>query len=445
MPLFTSELLYEIKGIISNLEKDLPSTFDSTFSRLVNWKGVSDIPIHRWFRYREAFSPLLINKLGLGKRILDPFCGSGSIMCGAAQTGRQSIGIDINPLAVFVSQVKLNPLSYKQIQKINYFKNNFRDMMVPDKWSLPLLSIASKVFEPEILETILRLRSTIAAYSFDDADVGNLLKLAWISILEDVGSYFKEGNGIKYRNKKRLKTGYIQRNEGDWQLERFGMDQREFVYTTFTNQLALMIADMTAWQTGAWQHQRVVEGSALDITNLLGSQTFDSIIFSPPYANRFDYFESLKVELWFGGFVNSYEQLSELRKRSLRSHLGADLRLPAIQIEPLEALLGLMDQDSSSWRMGVPTALRGYFDDMYHTLIQCKLALGQGACSIVVGNSAFAGVIIPTDVLIAHLGLAAGFSSAKIIEVRHLTVAPQQRLLLAGLEPYMRESIVVLE
>src|SRR3990170_4060696 len=77
---------------------------------LVHWAGAATQPIHRWFRYREGFSPALITRLGLGHRILDPFCGSGSIMVGAAQQGRASVGIDVNPLAAFVSRVKLSPL-----------------------------------------------------------------------------------------------------------------------------------------------------------------------------------------------------------------------------------------------------------------------------------------------------------------------------------------------
>jgi len=67
-----------------------------------------------------------------------------------------------------------------------------------------------------------------------------------------------------------------------------------------------------------------------------------------------------------------------------------------------------------------------------------------GQCCIVVGNSAYGGVIIPTDELIARLGLAAGFDAASVVPVRPLTVAPQQRSELRGRGGLMRESIVVL-
>jgi hypothetical protein len=53
-------------------------------------------------------------------------------------------------------------------------------------------------------------------------------------------------------------------------------------------------------------------------------------------------------------------------------------------------------------------------------------------------------VIVPTDSLIARLGLDAGFAEAAVVPVRHLTVAPQQRTALRGREAWMRESVVVL-
>src|ERR1035437_3488782 len=82
---------------------------------LVNWGKAGEVPIHRWYRYREGFSPRLIEELGLGARILDPFCGCGSIMVGAAQQNRSAVGMDVNPLAAFAARVKLAPLASPRI------------------------------------------------------------------------------------------------------------------------------------------------------------------------------------------------------------------------------------------------------------------------------------------------------------------------------------------
>jgi DNA modification methylase len=436
---------HSLASILRRINDSVPFRTRSDLAAFVNWKGNAASPIHRWLRYREAYSPHLIDKLSLGEKILDPFCGCGSILIGAAQSGYTSAGIDINPLAIFAARVKLTPLPKAQLRKIQEFADGLPHQLESAKpWPTPLLAIAGKVFEPDILDTLLRIRWLIESGFAAEQPVRNFLHLAWVAILERVGSYFKEGNGIKYRNKKRLKTGYVRRIEGEWQKNRFGSDQKQFVIANYLSHLRMMLQDTRYWKKGRWTEQLVIEGNVLKMDQLLPRKKFNSIVFSPPYANRFDYFESMKVELWFGGFVDSYEANNQLRKVSLRSHLGADLNRSHEPVESLESLIELMDRDASSWRMGVPDLLRGYFDDMRLTLKHCRKVLSNGQCYIVVGNSAFAGVIIPTDVLLAKIALECGFKNSEILVTRHLTVAPQQRNQLATLENNMRESVVVL-
>lgn len=432
-------------GLLECVAGDQVAPARPDLAGLVHWAGAATQPIHRWFRYREGFSPALITKLGLGRRILDPFCGSGSIMVGAAQQGRTAVGIDVNPLAAFVSRVKLSPLGPADVGAATAFLGGFEAAAASvEPWPAPALRIVPKVFEPRILDTVLRLRALIERRATSAAQRDFLL-LAWLSILQEVGSYFKEGNGIKYRNRKRSKVGYVARPDGHWQLERFGADQEGFVIGAFRARLTEMLADVPAWRRGAWRGQRVIEGDALEETGRLGAGSFDSVVFSPPYANRFDYFESQKVELWFGGFVDSYEALGALRKRSLRSHLGAALDGAVVDLPDVEALIARIDPASYAVRMRVPALIRGYFSDMATIVRRGRHVLVPGGqCCVVVGNSAYGGVIIPTDQIIARLGLDAGFSQATVVPVRHLTVAPQQRTELRGREGLMRESIVVL-
>ncbi|TNE62682.1 MAG: SAM-dependent methyltransferase [Alphaproteobacteria bacterium] len=432
-----------LKKALDAVEAPFKITQEYSLTPYVNWSGNASKPIHRWYRYREAYSPDLITKLDLGARILDPFCGCGSIMIGAAELNRKSVGVDVNPLATFATKVKLTVLSELQRDRIKKFLETLGRMLKSaDQWPAPGLSVAQKVFEPEILETVQKLRWLFETHFSEDEKVRDFVKLGWLSILEAVGSYYKEGNGIKYRNKKRKKGKYVEREEGVWQRERFGEDQELFVIQAFESTLYEMLDDTQNWKMGSWEEQEVYLGSSRELDVLPLKADFDSVIFSPPYANRFDYFEALKVELWFGNFVNSYEDAGALRKKSTRSHLGADYSNEARSFTELASLVKYMDKNTSSWKMGVEKLLYGYFDDMFVTLQKCKELLPSGSCHVVVGNSAFCGVIIPTDVLIAQLGLEAGFSQVEVKEARHLTVSPQQRSQLKGFERFMRESIV---
>jgi site-specific DNA-methyltransferase (adenine-specific) len=170
----------------------------------------------------------------------------------------------------------------------------------------------------------------------------------------------------------------------------------------------------------------------------------DAAIFSPPYANRFDYFEAFKVELWMGGFVNEPAELAGLRKRSMRNNLT--VRGDAQFIVPeLEQLLAMMDPGSTSVRMGIKQTLRGYFEDIYtlgKNLRDCLRPGGRSVC--VVGNSAYAGVLIPTDTICAMIFEQVGLRVESVDVARHLTVSPQQRRLMpVDLLASMRESLVI--
>ncbi|TFC87150.1 SAM-dependent methyltransferase [Cryobacterium sp. TmT2-59] len=432
--------------LLERIDAGQTLSFRPELSAMVHWRGNQDLPIHRWYKYREGYSPALIDALQLGARILDPFAGSGSIMVGAAELGLRSTGIDVNPLATFVTSVKLTPLDSDQLNQAS----GFADLMlsissVSEAWPQPALTISENMFEPDINLVMMQIRARIEEFA-DDTVFYNFLLLAWIAVLETVGSYFKEGNGIKYRKKKRAKNSYEDHVDGEWQLKRFGRDQRSFAISTYVNHLRMMVDDGRAcWGAQEWEQQQVLTGSANQIMPTLAEESFDSVVFSPPYANRFDYFESLKVELWYGGFVKSYEDLNTLRKSSMRSHLGADLKQVTAVIPDLEDLIESMDADSYAVKMRVPALLRGYFDDIRSVLSESKrVTVKGGRTYVVVGNSAYAGVIIPTDSLVAQVGRDIGFANAKVHVVRSLTVAPQQRAKLNGLENFMRESVVEL-
>ena len=51
----------------------------------------------------------------LGEIVLDPFCGSGISITEAVITNRKAIGIDINPISIFITEQLLNKISAQQI------------------------------------------------------------------------------------------------------------------------------------------------------------------------------------------------------------------------------------------------------------------------------------------------------------------------------------------
>jgi hypothetical protein len=105
-----------------------------------------------------------------------------------------------------------------------------------------------------------------------------------------------------------------------------------------------------------------------------------------------------------------------------------------------------MFEKNNLWSKRIPTVVRGYFDDT-HTLLQKIFLQTQkgGYVGIVIGNSAYSGVIIPSDVLTAQIAKEVGFKVENIFITRHLTTSSQQKKYLEPLKNYLRESIVLLK
>jgi hypothetical protein len=105
-----------------------------------------------------------------------------------------------------------------------------------------------------------------------------------------------------------------------------------------------------------------------------------------------------------------------------------------------------MFESTRLWNKKIPSVVRGYFDDMATLLgkIHCRTSK-RGLVGIVVGNSAYSGVIIPTDELIADIAQEIGFKVNGIYTARYLTTSSQQKRELESLRSYLRESIVLLE
>jgi tRNA/tmRNA/rRNA uracil-C5-methylase (TrmA/RlmC/RlmD family) len=102
-------------------EAVLPFRVQPEYAQLVVPNGNETRPVHRWFKYKEAFSANLLDhllgsvELGLAPassvRLLDPFCGVGTSLVSAQllKSGVYSveaIGVECNPFSAFVARTK---------------------------------------------------------------------------------------------------------------------------------------------------------------------------------------------------------------------------------------------------------------------------------------------------------------------------------------------------
>jgi hypothetical protein len=433
--------------VFNKLEIDLPLFNGSSFANQVHFQNAYQTPVQRWFPYREGYSTRLVNafikELQITRNVFDPFSGSGTTLLASRINNINSFGIDVNPISVLVAMVENEYYNNIDIEMISQEIEGINSLSKSNKTFETSFALADKVFNADILQALLQIKHHIK--EIENKKVQNLLFVAWLAIIENVSNIKKEGNGIKYKNRKRTQNGYINIDKNIWEGKVFPEDKFVFVKTKILQQLGLILNDIKYSYGNCEKKPTIFKGSCLDFDNYF-SDDMQLVFFSPPYCNCFDYFEIHKVDLWLGDFVKNKEEFRSIRNTGFRSNTNSLNGKPInYRNENLEDLISLFDNDKL-WNNRIPSVVRGYFDDT-HTLLKkiYKQTEIGGYVAIVVGNSAYSGVIIPTDVLIADIAKKIGYKVKKFFITRHLTTSSQQKQELELLKSYLRESIVLLE
>ncbi|MCI0716576.1 MAG: site-specific DNA-methyltransferase [Chlorobi bacterium] len=449
-PLFEPEVSgkqHEQLKIYKDLERKFVLFNASSLRSQVHFQNAYSIPVQRWFPYREGYSLRLVNafikEFNVKGNIFDPFCGSGTTLLAARLSDLQGIGMDVNPISVLVARVENTHYTMddikkikKAIQRLKLLKNKEVEININ-------FELVAKVFNSDILNSLILFKNYILNINFEKAR--NFLFVAWLSIIESVSNIKKEGNGIKYKNRKRTRNGYINIKKDIWEKKVYPIDKFNFVKSTLLKQLELMLSDLQNNYGSSNYIPRIFEGNSLKFDDFFTDE-INFTFFSPPYCNCFDYFEIHKIDLWLGGFVSNKEEFRILRNNGLRSNTNSlNHKTVLYKNKSLEKLIGMFDV-AKLWSKKIPSVIRGYFDDMNILLSKTYIQTKKGGIvGIVVGNSAYSGVIVPSDLLISDIAREIGFKVKGIYITRHLTTSSQQKQNLEFLKRYLRESIILLE
>lgn len=150
-----------------------------------------------------------------GDTVLDPFCGSGTVMLEALLAGRSAIGCDANPLAVLISNVKTTRLDMDDVKhEIDSLQKN-----IPEKPHSKLPDVVNRKywFYPHVQKKLQRIFEALETTT--SSDIRNFFKVCFSYCVRKVSladprmsvpvrlnpARYKPGHRLKEKAEKRLK------------------------------------------------------------------------------------------------------------------------------------------------------------------------------------------------------------------------------------------------
>lgn len=393
-------------------------------------------PRHRWYYVKESFSPALIqtaiNQSGVsdGAVLLDPFCGSGTTPLAGAQHGLKAWGLEVNPFLAFVSATKLKTAETRAY--LTDCDNVLERTKTPMASSLEGFSTFtySRTRKKWLFNRGV-LRAFEAGWRASEGLRGRsrgLVRLALLGAAMDACNAVRDGKCLRYRS--------------DWK-------DRGFDANTFRDcfeQRATQIAEDIAKPLPIHPPGKVLLGDSRSVLPDKIGEKFDLCVTSPPYLNSFDYTDIYRPELFLGRFVTTMKELRDLRFRTVRSHVQVDwsraeLNLPSALAK--ECSKRVRDV-GSFWDTRIPHMIDAYFEDLYLVLLHLRRLAAEGAqLWLVVSTSAYGGVEVPVDLVLAELGSACGWDLREVGVLRQLRSSGQHWATLKNLSPPLRESVVI--
>ena len=409
---------------------------------------------HAWYRFVLSFPPHLVRdylrtfNVGPKDRVLDPFCGTGTVPVECRKLGIPSVGVEINPVLHFASQTKLDwsPDPIGLVQHARLVASEARERLAwlglddrhprseePDG-CLPLRALPPEAerllltgsISPLPLHRTLVLQECMREHPDPRFLRHEMLALANVLVHSASNLHFGPEVGI---GKRKIDTPVVE----PW-------------ITT----VEAMADDLGALRLKANGVEAVVHrADARELSAALSDNSIDAVITSPPYPNEKDYTRTTRLESVLLGFIHNLNELRSLKKGMVRSNTRGVYKeddddtwashYPEVQriAEQIECRRIEMGKTSGFERL-YSRVTRLYFGGMARHLAELRPVLKPGArLAYVVGDQAsYLQVMIHTGRLLADIAESLGY------EVRGIDLFRTR--LATATKKQLREEVVVL-
>jgi DNA modification methylase len=363
-----------------------------------------------------------------GDVILDPMCGSGTVILESLLNNRVAVGIDIDPIARLITKVKTTPIDPDFLQEaIEFLLNRIQELDSACDYSLsiPNFHYRDSWFRPFVLNELALIRGCIeslpeqlTSMGFDTLrSIDAFLRVVMSSIIREVSNADPHCTRTVIRKKVRKKI-----TPGDT-LSKF--------LTTLSKQIEGMNDLWNIYCSSPNWDVHLPEESAIDTG--LDSETIDLAITSPPYINAVDYPRTHQLEMYWLNLLDN-RPLSHVKRNYIGTETVYKKEYQDLQKTGLETLDPILKQvyEIDPRRSYI---IYKFFIDMEAQLYETMRVLKPGGrYCLAIGNNSIRGIQIQSHDILAEIATKnIGFELDRVFFsklIRHFIRIPRKERML---------------
>ena len=390
--------------------------------KLVSYQGNKNAPGFRWLKYKEGFSASLVKGLlaqTAAARLLDPFSGAGTAPLTAASMGLHGTGIEIMPIGNLAARAIAAAANGLPTDKLTQASDALLEAIAQPEYNpafrFPHVPITQRAFTESTEKDLAKAREFTA--NINDPSLSIILNLAGVSVLEEISYTRKDGQFLRWDPQSGRD---VSRKLHKTSIPTLGGALRRRL-----SEIAADLPVLRRKYDGA--SAEFIDGSSLTQLRRLPAHSFDAVITSPPYANRYDYTRTYALELAYLGYAaDDFKNLRQsllsatVENRSKREALAAEyageprfrnaMAMADAQDALQEALNILKDNAEDLSNRNVISLVENYFTEMALIISELgRLITPGGNVFMVNDNVRYHGEEIPVDLILSDFAEQCGF------------------------------------
>ena len=353
---------------------------------------------HGFHTYPAMFIPQVARKLievfsYKHDTVCDIFCGSGTTLVESSLLNRNSIGIELNPLAVLIAKVKTTPIDPQtltnNLKTILAGYNNIKNAVPPkfnniDFW-----------FSESVIKDLTKLK--LAIWNISEENIRNFFSVCFSEVVRIV-SFTRHKEFKLFRDRSKLEKSFKPDIMSEFikMCENNILRMKEYVHDVIPNaNVKIILGDSTK-------------------DNGIPPESVDFIITSPPYGDSrttvaYGQFSRLPAQ-WLDLLP---PQVKDIDKELLGGKNNISLNDTAVDLsDTLKLSIKVISEKDKERAKDVLS----FYRDLYKALTQAhKILRPKKYLCLIVGNRTVKELVLKTDEIICEFGEKIGFISQGIL------------------------------